>query len=259
MTLFKKMLASAGIGAANVDLILERDHVQAGETIHGVVRIQGGRVDQHVDDIYAFLKTRYIKEQSDSKVSVDATIAKYQLAGKFTVLAEQRYEFPVTMKLPDILPATIGKTPVWFQTGLDIKEAIDPQDNDYLSVAPHPHVAVVLDAVQQMGFRMHEVSCKEVARRFRVDNIPFVQEFEFIPTAHYRNVLDELEFMFYPNASGIEMLVQIDRRARGLSGWLAEAADMDESYVTIRFDRQELANGSSYIAQQLAAHINKYT
>ncbi|HBS44485.1 MAG TPA: sporulation protein SpoOM, partial [Paenibacillus sp.] len=62
MSMFKRMLASAGIGAAKVDLMLHQDFVNAGDTISGTVRIQGGRVDQEVDDVYAFVKTRYLKE-----------------------------------------------------------------------------------------------------------------------------------------------------------------------------------------------------
>lgn len=46
MSMFKRMLASAGIGAAKVDLMLHQDFVNAGDTISGTVRIQGGRVDQ---------------------------------------------------------------------------------------------------------------------------------------------------------------------------------------------------------------------
>ncbi|WP_150272945.1 sporulation protein [Paenibacillus tepidiphilus] len=258
MSMFKRMLASAGIGAAEVNLMLHQDTVQAGDTLSGIVRIQGGRVDQKVDDVYAFVKTRYIREHNDSKSNVEATIAKFLLASGFIVEAEKAYEFPVSFRLPVVTPVTMGRTPVWIQTGLDIKEAVDPKDEDYLQVLPHPHAAVVLDAVTQLGFRLREVSCEHAPHYGKRNGLSFVQEFEFAPSSEFRGRLDELEIMFYPDEHGVELLLQIDRRARGLSGLFAEAMDTDESFVRLRFDRNQLEAGTAYIAEQLAGTIRRY-
>ncbi|KUP20714.1 sporulation protein [Paenibacillus sp. DMB5] len=258
MSMFKRMLASAGIGAAEVNLMLHQDVVRAGDTLSGVVRIQGGRVDQKVDDVYAFVKTRYVKEHNDSKSHVEATIAKFLLASGFTVEAEKVYEFPVSFQLPSVTPVTMGKTPVWIHTGLDIKEALDPKDEDYLQVLPHPHSAVVLDAAAQLGFRLREVSCEYAPHYGKRNGLPFVQEFEFLPSSQFRGRLDELEIMLYPDEQGVELLLQVDRKARGLSGLLAEALDADEKFVRLRFDQSHLAAGTEYIAGQLLATISKY-
>ncbi|WP_340003780.1 sporulation protein [Paenibacillus sp. FSL K6-0276] len=258
MSMFKRMLASAGIGAAKVDLMLHQDVVNAGDTISGVVRIQGGRVDQQVDDVYAFVKTRYLKELNDKKMEVEATVSKILLASKFTVEAEQVYEFPVSFQLPLITPVTIGRTPVWIQTGLDIKEAIDPKDQDHLQVGPHPNSAIILDAMNQLGFRIREVTCEYAPRYGKINGLDFVQEFEFIPPSQFRNQLDELEIVFFPDEYGIELLLQIDRRARGLAGLFADALDSDESFVKMRFDHNQLAYGVNYVADQLLETIHKY-
>ncbi|WP_310830754.1 sporulation protein [Paenibacillus pedocola] len=258
MSMFKRMLASAGIGAAEVNLMLHQDVVKAGDTLSGIVRIQGGRVDQKVNDVYAFVKTRYVKEHNDTKSHVEATIAKFLLASGFTVEAEKVYEFPVSFQLPGVTPVTMGRTPVWIQTGLDIKEAVDPKDEDHLQVLPHPHSAVVLDAVTQLGFRLREVSCEYAPHYGKNNGLPFVQEFEFSPSSQFRGQLDELEIMFYPDEHGVELLLQVDRRARGLSGLFAEALDADESFVKLHFDRNQLAAGTGYIADQLLAAIRRH-
>lgn len=258
MSMFKRMLASAGIGAATVNLMLHQDVVNAGDMITGVVRIQGGRVAQKVDDVYAFVMTRYVKEQNDSKVKVDATVAKFLLAGKFTVEAEQVYEFPVSFQIPLNTPVTMGRTPVWIQTGLDIKEAFDPQDRDQLQVNPHPNSMIILDAVNLLGFRTREISCEYSPHYSRSNGLPFVQEFEFVPTSQFRNQLDELEIIFSPDNNGVDLLLQIDRKARGLSSLFAEALDMDESFVRVRFDRNQLAFGANHVAGQLSEIIRKY-
>ncbi|TMV48013.1 sporulation protein [Paenibacillus mesophilus] len=258
MSMFKRMLASVGIGAATVDLMLHQDVVNAGDTISGVVRIQGGRVNQQVDDVYAFVMTRYLKEQNDTKTTVEAPVSKFLLAGKFTVEAEQVYEFPVSFQLPAITPVTMGRTPVWIQTGLDIKEAIDPKDQDRLQVRPHPNSSIILEAVDQLGFRLREVTCEYAPYYGRISGLPFVQEFEFVPASQFRGQLDELEIIFYPDEHGVDLLLQIDRKARGLAGLFAEAFDADEHFVKVRFDSNQLASGANYIAGQLAEMIRRY-
>lgn len=258
MSMFKRMLASVGIGAAQVNLMLHQDVVSAGDSISGIVRIQGGKVSQQIDDVHAFVMTRYVKEQNDSKRNVDAVIAKFRLAGKFTAEAGQVYEFPVSFQLPASTPATMGRTQVWIQTGLDISDAIDPTDVDRLQVRPHRYSATVLEAVNQMGFRLREVSCEYSPRYGQKNGVPFVQEFEFVPSSQFRGHLDELEIFFYPDETGVELLLQVDRKVRGFSSFLAEAAGTDESFVRIRFSREHLDLGTDYIAGQLANLIQKY-
>ncbi|MDF2958902.1 MAG: sporulation protein SpoOM [Paenibacillus sp.] len=256
MSVFKKMLATVGIGAAKVDMQIDNEQVAAGDTITGVVVIQGGRVNQEVDDVYAFVKTQYVQEKNDQKVTVEATVGKFLLASKFTVEAEQNYEYPFSFELPVGTPITTKRTPVWIQTGLDIKEAVDPKDEDRLIVVPHRHSQTVLDAVEQLGFRPREVTCEYAPRLGR--NLPFVQEFEFVPTTHFRGNLDELEIIFFPDDDGVELLLQIDRKARGLMGMFAEAADMDESFVRCRFSEYDLRRGASSVAGQLDEIIRQF-
>jgi sporulation-control protein len=256
MSLFKKMLATVGIGAAEVDMQIDDARVAAGGSLSGTVRIRGGRVDQEVDDVYAYVMTSYLKESNDRKMNVDAVIAKVPLAGKMLVKAGQAYEFPFAFSLPNHTPATMGRTRVWIQTGLDIKEAVDPKDRDGIEVYPHPHARVVLDAVQALGFRLRSVS-NEYSPRYG-KSAPFVQEFEFVPSNQFRGQLDELEVILYPEDHGVELLLQIDRKARGLMGLLAEVTDTDESFVRCGFSAAELARGERAIAEQLAALIRRY-
>lgn len=258
MSMFKKMLASVGIGAAQVDLMLHESHVRPGDTLTGVVRIQGGRVEQQVDAIYAFVKTNYIKEQDDKKYNVEATVSKHQLTGPMLVEPERTYEFPVSFELPANTPATLGRTPVWIQTGMDIKDAVDPKDRDILHVSPHPYAAAVLAAVvDHLGFRLREVTC-EYAPKYSSSGQPFVQEFEFVPASQFRSELDELEIFFTPYEQGIELLLQIDRKARGLSGWLAEAMDADEHFVKVNFSSRDIEQGPQFIASELQRLIRSY-
>jgi len=260
MSMFKRMLANVGIGAARVDLMLREETVRAGDTISGVVRIQGGRVDQQVEDVYAYVKTRYLKDVNHTKIYVDATIAAIPLAGKFTVEAEREYELPVAFRLPPYTPVTMGGTQVWIRTGVEINEAIDPKDEDYLQVTPHPCAAVVLDAAERLGFRLRDASCVYAPYYGLAKGLPFVQEFEYLPSTELRDRLDELQIVCYPDDDGIGVLLQIDRQARGLAGLFAEATDADEEhYARLRFKREQLAAGPGIVASWIEEKVRKYT
>lgn len=65
MSLFKKMLASLGIGSAQVDARLEQDSLVPGEVVRGEVHITGGDVAQEIDEIYMYVITHYEREYQD--------------------------------------------------------------------------------------------------------------------------------------------------------------------------------------------------
>ena len=101
----------------------------------------------------------------------------------------------------------------------------------------------VLNSINRIGFKLLQVENEAAPYRLR-KRLPFIQEFEFYPTSGpFRGRLKELEIVFYSiGEHDIEMIMEIDRRARGLSGFLAEALDLDESYVRVRVSRQDVPN-----------------
>ena len=66
MSAFNKVLASVGIGAATVDTKLESEQVVPGEDVQGIVEIQGGKVEQQINEIYLSIHTQYVKESNGS-------------------------------------------------------------------------------------------------------------------------------------------------------------------------------------------------
>lgn len=232
MSLFNKVFASIGIGAATVDTKLERDTVVPGEAVKGIVEIRGGSVDQHIDSIYLSLYTTYLKESDDRKYTVNALIEQVRLNEPFVIKSQETKQIPFSFEVPIDTPISLGRTKIWVQTGLDIKNAVDPTDKDFIKVIPNQLMEAVLKVVNDLGFRLREVECEEAPYRIR-KRLPFVQEFEFVPiTGSYRGKLDELEIVFFPSSSSMtDIFMQVDRKARGLGGFLAEALEMDESHV----------------------------
>lgn len=256
MSFFNKMLASVGIGNAKVDTRLRNSSVRVGDTLEGVVHIKGGGTEQNVDSIYLHLMTQYIKEQGDSTTRVNTAVTKWKLSEPFTLGAGQEREVPFSFTVPLNTPVTSGKVPVWLKTGLDIDNAVDPGDTDRLEVLPHPHMKAVLDAVNSLGFQLKATTCEYSSRLGQ--GVPFVQEFEFYPSGRFSGV-KELELVFFLKPESVEVLVEVDRRARGFGGLLEAAFEMDERKQRVSFSSAQLTRGQQDIADQLSSIIEHHS
>jgi sporulation-control protein len=256
MSFFNRFLASVGIGAAQVNTMLQKDKYTIGEEVRGVVKIIGGEVEQSIDEIYISLMTQYKREINDKKVTETVPIAKFLISKPFIIKPREQLDLNFSFVLPNGTPITNKRTPVWLVTGLDIKNAVDPKDEDLIEVLPHPYMQVTFNALNELGFRLRNAECEYAPKLGRT--LPFVQEFEFVPTSNFKRHLDELEIIFFINDTEMELLMQIDRKARGLAGSFLERFDLDESFVRFRLDKASLSYGSQYVANQIFNILNKY-
>jgi sporulation-control protein len=256
MSFFNKVFASVGIGSAAVDTKLEKDTYMPGETVNGVVEIKGGKVDQQIDEIYLTLNTTYLRESDDKKYTVTAAIERFRLTNPFPIRSNEKKDIPFSFQLPFDTPLSIGRSKIWVTTGLDIKGGVDPSDKDYLKVVPNPLMSAVFNAIDNLGFRIREADCEEAPRRLR-GRLPFVQEFEFVPTSGlFRGRLDELEVVFFPSGNGaLDIMFQVDRRARGLSGLFSEAMGADETNVRLSVSNADIPN----LQQKIQSVIQRYS
>ncbi|MCA0988138.1 sporulation protein [Guptibacillus algicola] len=251
--MFKKLLASVGVGAAKVDTQLEKDYFVPGEHVHGKVVIKGGDVEQSIDSIHIFLMTEAIREVDDKKIREKVALEKFQVANQETIKEREIKEIPFSIQLPYHTPASFGRLPVWFETGLDIPMALDPKDRDLIKVSPHPSIKKVIEALESyLGFHVKKVEMEQSKR------YGYVQEFEFTPSGEYRAYLDELEAIFFLHDTYLDVLLEVDRRARGLGGLFAEALEMDESVASVRLSNDDLNGPLEVIAQKLQQKIDQY-
>lgn len=253
MSFMKKMMARVGVGSSEVDTILNRNVLVPGETVDGVIKIRAGSVEQTVEKIDLSLHTTYVQKKDDSTVTKSTEIARYEVAHQFTLQPNEEKEFPFSFPLPLDAPISKGRSQVWLQTGLDIKGAIDPQDKDLIEVAPHPYVSAFFDAVDGLGFKLREVENEE-AHGF--GRLPFIQEFEFrVAHGAFRSRLDELEAVFQPvSKDQLRVILEIDRKARGFSGFLSEMLETDESKVQFMITTDDV----NEIQRQLTDVLNRY-
>lgn len=256
MTLLHKALASFGIGAATVDTKLEKADYTGGDVIHGEVQIRGGNVAQQIDAIYLTVYTNYNRKFDDTEITAKGVLKKVQVTEPLTIEANENKVIPFSFTLPIDTPVTIGKTRIWVYTNLDIANAIDPKDKDYINVHPSLLVADILKEISNLGFRLREVECEQVTLKFQNHHYPFVQEFEFIPTSgSFRSQLDELEIIFLTQTPDyVEGFMQIDRKVRGIGSLISEALETDESFVRFTIRKSDVPS----LRDTLQKLITKY-
>ena len=235
MSVFNKVLASIGIGSAKVDTKLEKNQYKLGETVSGIVEITGGAVEQEISEIYLTLHTNYKMERDDHTYYKDATIQHYLINQSFTISANEKREVPFSFQLPYETPLTYGKSKVWIKTGMDIKNALDPKDEDYIQVVANLLVQNTLTAIQELGFQMREVECEETPFRFHASST-YIQEFEFVPVrGAYRGKFKEVEFVFVvKDENALELVIEMDRKARGLGILFGDIEKKVKIYITDR-------------------------
>lgn len=251
MSFFNKILASVGVGSATVDTRLHKAMYKPGEALTGEVSVMGGSVDQQVDDIYLDLMTQY---KSDD-VYLEVSLVHYRLMQKFTAKARQATTLPFSVQLPWETPITMGNFPVWVRTGLAVA-GHDPKDRDGLIVEPLPVQSMLLQAMESLGLRLYKVDC-EHSRKLG-GQFPFVQEFEFKPWGgSYNWHVDEVELVMKGSAQGIDVLLNVDRRARFGRGMLDEVFGMDDRYSSLRFAHSDVNLGLEHFRGQLHNHISR--
>jgi len=226
MSLFKKAMASLSIGAATVDAVLEQPELVPGQQVDFTIRVRGGAVEQQIDNIYLNICCQYFEEREKhrgegetvtEKVGQVYSLTQWSLPEMFVIAPGEDRIFNASFVLPFNTPITLGEGKVWLETGLDIQFAIDPSDTDLLVVRPDAMMAGLFEALTQAGLQLRQVEC-EAARGF---DLPFVQEFEFVPVAGaFLGRWKELEIVVWRDEQQLNLWFEVDRLRRGLQGML---------------------------------------
>ncbi|MEF9935243.1 sporulation protein [Clostridium sp.] len=258
MSFFKKTMANVlGIGGTKIDTIIDTNSVPNGGTVEGSIIIKGGKVEQKVSKVKLNLDTSYDKEGDESTYTVHTTLQSYELPINRLIQPGEVYREEFKFKITPNTPISIPKHRVYISTNLDIEGAIDSGDGDPLNVYANRYMQVIIDAVNELGFRIREV--ENIKGSYIYGNQPFVQEFEFVPTGgvFYRR-LDELEVIFIHKQNGIDIFLQVDRKANGFGGLLSEKFSLDETNVKIYLSYDEILD-KNRVKNILLSEIEKHT
>jgi sporulation-control protein len=249
VTIFKKLLASVGIGSARVDARLTQDSLIPGDSVSGEFHLTGGEVAQDIDEIYMYVITHYEREDNQKKIKEECTLAKHRLTEPISLQPDESLVVPFSFPLPYQTPLTMGRQPVYLRTGLDIKLAIDPGDSDFIDVRPHPYMEKVLDAIQSIGFQLYKVDCEY--NPYLGGSYPFVQAFEFRPIGPLRSRVEELDVFFFLRDDGMDVYLELDRRARGYLSAPEDESDLDERYIRLQLFAEDLEQPLNDVSHRL--------
>jgi sporulation-control protein len=116
-------------------------------------------------------------------------------------------------------------------------------------VFPNRAQANVFEAMESLSFRLYKVDIEPRSSWF---GRKWVQEFEFRPWSRGQLRFDEIEIVFETqHGSQIEVLMQVDRAARGLGGFLMELTDTDESWAHAHIDASSPASAAASLRSAL--------
>lgn len=247
--MFKSLLASLGVGAATIDLILDRDVLTMGKAVTGKVVLKGGEVEQLIEGLSVEFRLASAYKKDDLYINVNETIQTVNITDEhFTVLPDDYKEFPFHMVCPALLPVSSINTRYYFQTDLEIKRGLDAQDRDFVEVYPVGIQKNFLEGFRALGFVHQEEGY--TGRRNRG-----YQMIEFRPTGWLRGEFDELVFMYKPEESynQISGFYELDLKTKGLVGFLADELDLNEKKGRFTFSAQQLRT-----VEEAAFHIKEF-
>ncbi|MHB9094592.1 MAG: sporulation protein [Eubacteriales bacterium] len=234
--MFKNLMASIGIGSAKLRLQLLKSDLRQGEAVQGIVYVEGGKVTQKVDQLYFHLDISSHYEHNDKLHPFDSTLDT-QISSQTFEIESNRFktEIPFSYTVPLNIPITAGITKYEFVAGLDIKNAINPNDHVPVKILPCLEVEAILKALDRLGFRPTRDSGNYNGK---------VQWLEFRPTEFMRGKLDELEVAVKINLANVVLTMAIDKKGKGLTGILTETLDADEKHVSLTLPKDVLLSGS---------------
>jgi len=220
MSFFKNMMASVGVCAAKVDTILNGTVSRPGGKVSGVVHVKGGSVDQDIEDIDVSLMVDVKREANDRKYYEPMVITKHRVAGRFKILAGEHKQFPFEFQVPLEVPITVlgpyklGNIKLYVKTDLDIDNALDKADRDYMEIEPLPNMVNFLNAVLSLGFGFQKADVEY--GRIPGSNFNFFEEIEFVGYRSQFPRISELEVTFIAKPEGVLVVMEMDKR--GLFG-----------------------------------------
>ncbi len=220
--MFKKILASVGIGAAKVDTVLETEHLQPGQKFNALIVIKGGDVDQEIAGLDLALMTRVKVDSEDGEYFTNHVIDKWRITDIGIIAAGAEKHIPFEARLHSETPITeinagYNQSHVWLETGLDIDLALDPTDRDALHVYPNDAVSTFMEAMNRLGFNLVKADVEKGFLRASTfqSHSGCYQELEYRPNSRSLFGLQEVELSFVPEAHKTHVLIELDRAFRG--------------------------------------------
>lgn len=220
---FKKLLGAMGIGGPSVDTVLEEGAVAPGGPLSGQVHIEGGSSDAEIEQIDLELVARVEAESHGDEHEGTLAFARFTVGGGFRLAEGERRSIPFSVTLPWETPVTeLHQQPLGVvlgvRTELSVSGAKGKGDLDPLRVGPLPVQEAVLEALGQLGYAFRSADLEAGHIHGTGQQLPFYQEIELTPPPQYAHTVNEIELTFLAGPSGVEVVLEADKRGGLFSG-----------------------------------------
>lgn len=216
--MFKKLLASVGIGGATVDTILQTERLQPNTLFQADIVIRGGDTEQTLSGLELRLVTEAKRDGEDGYVWEPVVLDRWALRENMTLAVGEEVIIPFEATLPTETPITAiqahqQQSHVWIETGLNIDRAIDASDKDYLDIAPTSVMHMVLSAMDHCGYELvkADVEVGYLNGATFSSHSGIYQELEFKPKG-FGLFTKEVELSFICEDDHTHVLIEHDRR-----------------------------------------------
>ncbi|WP_030381094.1 MULTISPECIES: sporulation protein [unclassified Streptomyces] len=225
---FKRLLGAMGVGGPSVDTVLDGGDgggvaVRPGGVLSGQVRLEGGGSAVEIEHIALELLARVEAEHEEGESEGTVAFERFVVGGGFRLDEGERRSVPFQVTLPWETPVTeLYGQPLGIvlgvRTELAVAGARDKGDLDPLTVAPLPVQEAVLEAFGQLGFGFRSADLEYGHIGGTGQRLPFYQEIELTPAPAYAHAMNEIELTFLASPTGVEVVLEADKRGGLLSG-----------------------------------------
>ncbi|WP_419883931.1 sporulation protein [Peribacillus sp. B-H-3] len=126
--ILRKYMSMLGIGAANIDLVLEKNTYMMEELVYGEFVIKGGTIEQQLKRIEcSFIQVS--KNEKKQKIIESSTILTSRI-----IEPESIHNLPFMFKLPVSIEPSDQTTSHFFRTRLIFDEGIESKDQDGIKI-----------------------------------------------------------------------------------------------------------------------------
>ncbi|HNX71201.1 sporulation protein [Rivihabitans pingtungensis] len=220
--MLKKLLASIGVGSAQVDTQIDNPELAPGQLLQGQVLVQGGQSAQDIEKIELVLMTQAEDESQDSERTVAWPLCRLPVCGPFTIGAGETRYFPFQMTLPLETPVNALRTRdrrvplVWIHTDLAIAAGVDSDDRDQLLVRPGMALQTLLDAFARLDWYVHSSDVELGSARVGPisSTLGCYQEIELRPHGGSWRI-EEIELTCLCDGHHTHVLIEVDHRLGG--------------------------------------------
>ncbi|GAA4706507.1 sporulation protein [Brevibacillus fulvus] len=239
--MFKKIMAKFGVGAATVDLRLDRMAYHIGDQVTGVIHIEGGSVEQRISDLSVVLLMKaYIRGREEQRAVATIPV----LRGFMVQPKPYVQDIPFTYTLPAGLAVSTPSIQYFLQTKLDVEMAMDPTDLDSLQILPPAHIDKVFQALARHDFRQKPDSGRLT---------PYGQAFSFFPGKPLGAPLNGLEIIFYEAPGELRLLTHLDIPQTGFFGNRDQRAEIVVSHDLLEDGKE--ADLEQFLMEKLQTYV----